>query len=129
MDQTGVSPRHQAGETAASSALVAGLLKPGACGHPVGSLELIETHISWVILTGTYAYKIKKPVDLGFLETEPLYHPVSQLVYATGRHQVSDVWVAGRQLLINRQLTTLDTGEIIERARGWRDRIAATDPA
>ncbi|HXK57421.1 MAG TPA: aminoglycoside phosphotransferase, partial [Gammaproteobacteria bacterium] len=48
------------------------MLKPGACGHPVGSLELIETHISWVILTGTYAYKIKKPVDLGFLDFSTL---------------------------------------------------------
>ena len=72
MDQTGVSQRRQAGETAASSALVAGLLKPGACDHPVGTLELIETHISWVILTGTYAYKIKKPVDLGFLDFSTL---------------------------------------------------------
>jgi 5-methylthioadenosine/S-adenosylhomocysteine deaminase len=66
-------------------------------------------------------------VDLGLLETQPVYHPISQLVYATGRHQVSDVWVAGRQLLANRELITLDPQEIIQRARGWRDRIAATD--
>jgi len=38
-------------------------------------------------------------VDLGALETQPVYHPVSQLVYAAGREQVSDVWVAGRHLL------------------------------
>ena len=36
--------------------------------HAVEHLELIETHISWVILTGKLAYKIKKPVDLGFLD-------------------------------------------------------------
>jgi hypothetical protein len=35
--------------------------------HAVEHLELIETHISWVILTGKLAYKIKKPVDLGFV--------------------------------------------------------------
>jgi 5-methylthioadenosine/S-adenosylhomocysteine deaminase len=35
-------------------------------------------------------------VDLGHPETEPMYNPLSQLVYATGRHQVTDVWVAGR---------------------------------
>jgi len=68
-------------------------------------------------------------VDLGLLETEPVYHPTSQLVYATGRHQVSDVWVAGQRLLADRKLTTLDTREIIQRARDWRDRIAATDRA
>ena len=40
--------------------------------HPVTKLEVIETHISWVILTGSYAYKIKKPVDLGFLDFSSL---------------------------------------------------------
>lgn len=36
--------------------------------HPVKQIEVIETHISWLILTGEYAYKIKKPVDFGFLD-------------------------------------------------------------
>ena len=36
--------------------------------HPVSEIELVETHISWVLLTGEYAYKIKKPVDFGFLD-------------------------------------------------------------
>ena len=35
--------------------------------HGVSSIDLIETHISWVLLTGTTVYKIKKPVDLGFV--------------------------------------------------------------
>jgi aminoglycoside phosphotransferase family enzyme len=47
---------------------VTGLLRAQAFDHPVTELELIETHISWVILTGPFAYKIKKPVDLGFLD-------------------------------------------------------------
>jgi len=40
--------------------------------HPVSGLEVLETHISWVVLTGDYAYKIKKPVDLGFLDFSTL---------------------------------------------------------
>ena len=48
------------------------LLIPGAFPHPVGDIQLIETHISWVILTGEFAYKIKKPVDLGFLDFREL---------------------------------------------------------
>jgi 5-methylthioadenosine/S-adenosylhomocysteine deaminase len=68
-------------------------------------------------------------VDLGAPETEPVYHPLSTLVYAAGRHQVSDVWVAGRRLLADRQLTTLDIAEIVQRARRWRDQIAGTDRA
>ncbi|MEW5755506.1 MAG: AAA family ATPase [Pseudomonadota bacterium] len=47
---------------------IAALLHPEAYPHPVRELTLRETHISWVILTGDYAYKIKKPLNLGFLD-------------------------------------------------------------
>ncbi|MBI3608103.1 MAG: AAA family ATPase [Nitrospirae bacterium] len=40
--------------------------------HPVERFEVVETHISWVLLTGPYAYKIKKPVNLGFLDFSTL---------------------------------------------------------
>lgn len=50
------------------SVLINAMLNPELYGHPVEKFELIETHISWVILTGPYAYKIKKPVNLGFLD-------------------------------------------------------------
>lgn len=40
--------------------------------HPVKQFELIETHISWILLTGDYAYKIKKPVNFGFLDFSTL---------------------------------------------------------
>ncbi len=40
--------------------------------HPVTEFELIETHISWVLLTGPFVYKIKKPVDFGFLNFSTL---------------------------------------------------------
>lgn len=68
-------------------------------------------------------------VDLGQPETEPVYHPVSQLVYAAGRQHVTDVWVAGRRLLADRRLTTLDLTDTLREARGWRERIAAKHPA
>ncbi|MBK7983463.1 MAG: TRZ/ATZ family hydrolase [Candidatus Competibacteraceae bacterium] len=67
-------------------------------------------------------------VDLEQPETEPIYHPISQLVYATGRHQVTDVWVAGRRLLAERRLTTLDDADLIQRARVWRRKITAQHP-
>lgn len=63
-------------------------------------------------------------VKMDDLETQPLYHPISQLVYATGRDKVSDVWVAGRHLLKERRLTTLDESAILENTRQWRDKIA-----
>jgi len=48
------------------------MLKSNFYSHPVSHCELIETHISWVILTGDYVYKIKKPVDFGFLDFSSL---------------------------------------------------------
>lgn len=48
------------------------LRRPGAWPHAVAGVTLIETHISWVFLTGEYAYKIKKPVDFGFLDFSTL---------------------------------------------------------
>jgi len=62
-------------------------------------------------------------VRLNTLETQPLYHPISQLVYACGREQVSDVWVAGRHLLKERRLTTLDEEDILMRAKGWQQKL------
>jgi aminoglycoside phosphotransferase family enzyme/gluconate kinase len=50
------------------SAGIEQLLRPEAFDHPTGEFTLRETHISWVILCGEYAYKVKKPVDFGFLD-------------------------------------------------------------
>ena len=61
-----------AGKQIKQSKLIASLLKPDAYPHPVSSIELLETHISWVILTGTYAYKIKKSLRLDFLDFSTL---------------------------------------------------------
>ena len=61
-----------AGNQTKQSELIASLLRPEAYPHPVATLELIETHISWVILTGTFAYKIKKSIKLEFLDFSTL---------------------------------------------------------
>ncbi len=62
-------------------------------------------------------------VDLGGLQSQPLYDPVSQLVYTSG-HKVSHAWVAGRSLLLSGQLQTLNERELLEKARHWREKIA-----
>ena len=48
--------------------VLAGLLRPEAYPHPVDRIELVETHISWVLLAGPYAYKIKRPVRYDFID-------------------------------------------------------------
>lgn len=62
-------------------------------------------------------------INLGTLEATPVYHPLSHLIYATGREQVSDVWVAGKRVLRDRHLTTIDQADLIARANKWRDKI------
>jgi len=52
--------------------LIRNLLKAAAYPHDATAPDLIETHISWVILAGEFAYKIKKPVDLDFLDFSTL---------------------------------------------------------
>ena len=57
---------------ARSAQLVRSLCDPSVYDHAVHDIRVIETHISWIILTGPYAYKIKKPVSLGFLDFSTL---------------------------------------------------------
>ena len=64
-------------------------------------------------------------VHLDEPETQPMYNVVSQLVYAAGRHQVSDVWVAGQRKVRDRILADLDVAELLAKARRWRERIAS----
>jgi 5-methylthioadenosine/S-adenosylhomocysteine deaminase len=78
--------------------------------HEIGSLEV-----------GKSADLVA--LNMGDIETQPLFDPISDLVYAASRHQVTDVWVAGRRLLHSRQLTTLDCFDIAARAAGWRERL------
>lgn len=52
--------------------LIDSLLDPDCYPHPVETVELVETHISWVLLAGDHVYKLKKPLDLGFLDFSTL---------------------------------------------------------
>ena len=60
------------------------------------------------------------------VETLPLYHAISQLVYAGNRRQVSDTWIAGRRLLRDGQLVDTDLDALREKSVRWGKRIAAS---
>ena len=81
----------------------------GLDGH-IGSIE-----------TGKAADLIA--VNLTQLETLPNYDPVSTLVYAANRQQVTDVWIAGRHIMKDRGLTTLDINELERSAQSWQMRL------
>jgi uncharacterized protein len=88
--------------------MVAALLKPGAYAHVVDRVELVETHISWVFLAGEFAFKFKKPIDLGFLDFR---EPERRLHYCR------------EELRLNRRLAPdiyLDVVGLRRTAAGWR---------
>ena len=58
-------------------------------------------------------------IDLDQLQTQPIYDPLSQIVYASRRDQVSDVWVAGKQLLKEKELLSVNSDALKETAREW----------
>jgi 5-methylthioadenosine/S-adenosylhomocysteine deaminase len=62
-------------------------------------------------------------IDLGGPATQPLNDPVTQLVLCGGRDLVNDVWVAGRPLLLDRELTRLDWAAAADRAHVWAERL------
>src|SRR3989337_2788724 len=52
--------------------VIRALLRPSLYPHPVDRVELLQTHISYVLLAGEHVYKIKKPVNFGFLDFSTL---------------------------------------------------------
>ncbi len=64
-------------------------------------------------------------VKLDEVETQPLYNVISHLAYAVSRRQVSDVWIDGARKLADGALVDFDLAGVLEKARRWRDRIAA----
>ncbi|WP_047882747.1 TRZ/ATZ family hydrolase [Pseudomonas sp. ARP3] len=62
--------------------------------------------------------------DLSGLAQQPIYDPVSQLIYATGRDCVKHLWVAGKQLLDDRRLTRMDEQQLTATAVAWGRRIS-----
>ena len=67
-------------------------------------------------------------VNLTAPSLQPVYNPISQLVYAASRDHVSDVWVAGRPLMRDGTLTTLDCDRVLAEAHTWGEKIWAGRP-
>lgn len=62
-------------------------------------------------------------IDFDALCTRPIYNPMTHLIYALQQHQVSDVWVAGKPLLAQKQFTTLDLDALKAMAQKWGERV------
>lgn len=64
-------------------------------------------------------------VDMSNIETQPLFHPLSQLVYTNSGSRVSHSWIGGKLMLENRQPTTIDLVELRARSMHWQQKIGA----
>jgi len=114
----------------------AALLAKGASGDPCAlpamqALELLTVNAAGALGLSDQIGSIEPgkqadlcAIDLDQPETQPLHNVVSQVVYAAARRQVSDVWVAGRRLLQQGELTTIDLAEVLDRAGAWRERLS-----
>lgn len=81
----------------------------------IGSLE-----------SGKYADIIA--IDLSDIENQPLFHPLSQLVYTNSGARVTHSWINGKLMLENRQPTTINLADLRERALAWQQKIGAPSP-
>lgn len=119
-----------------SEAQTAALLAKGISGNPqaVDAFQALEM----MTINGAKALGIDQltgsievgkaadlcAIDLSDPETQPLYHVVSQVIYAASSRQVSDVWVAGRRVLDCGRLTTIDLEEVTRKAGQWQSRLS-----
>lgn len=65
-------------------------------------------------------------VNLASVGTQPCYDPISHLVYAADRQQVSDVWIAGRAVYRGHEHQSLNYAELLSQARHWQGKIKAS---
>lgn len=62
-------------------------------------------------------------INLNDLNTQPVYNPISQIVYAAHQHQVTDMWIQGRPIMRERELKTLDETAILTKTKEWQKKI------
>ena len=86
-----------------------------------GAKALGLDHLTGTLEAGKRADVIA--VKLDELNTQPIHNPISQLVYSTKSSQVKYVWVNGKLLLENAELTTIDKQTLLQMARTWQQKL------
>lgn len=92
-----------------------------------GAKALGIDHITGSVETGKAADLIA--INMSDISCQPHYHLESQLVYATPAHQVTDSWIAGKRVMENRKLTTVDIDTALANAIEWKQKIQQADEA
>jgi|TARA_B100001964_G_C14259436_1_gene614463 hypothetical protein len=105
------------------SDVVKALLKPGSYDEEITAIKMIQTHISWVFLTGKYAYKVKKPVDFKFLDFTTLNkreHYCKEEI-RVNKPLCGDMYVGVVPITKGREIKVCGNGEVIEYAVKMRE--------
>lgn len=89
-----------------------------------GAAAVNQQHLLGSIKIGKAADLIA--VDLSSVATQPVYDPISSLVYSASREQVSDVWVNGRQVVNNKKLSNIDMSMLLKTTSDWGNKIRNT---
>ena len=63
-------------------------------------------------------------IDLRRINSQPIYDPISQLVYTVQPQQVTDVWVAGKHQVDNGALANIDVDDLLQRTSEWQAKIS-----
>ena len=66
-------------------------------------------------------------INLNHLSTQPVYNPISQIVYSASRQQITDVWVEGQARVVNGELQNVDVSQILNNASLWGQRLSNHD--
>jgi 5-methylthioadenosine/S-adenosylhomocysteine deaminase len=89
-----------------------------------GAAAVNQQHLVGSIKIGKAADLIA--VDLSSVSTQPVYDPISSIVYSASREQVSDVWVNGRQVVSDKTLRDTDMSVLLKTTSDWGDKIRNT---
>ena len=118
------------GEMHTSALLAKGVANDCTCSNAHTTLKMATLNGAKALGLSESIGSLKKgkqadivAIDLNQIETIPLYEPLSQIIYAADRRQISDVWIAGKRLLDNKKLTTLKYEQLIEKLMLWEKKI------
>ena len=118
------------GEMRTTALLAKGVAKDSTCCNAHTTLKMATLNGAIALGLNKSIGSLKKgkqadivAIDLEKIETIPLYESISQIIYSSTREQISDVWIAGKRLLCNRKLTTLNLEELISNAKLWEKKI------
>ncbi len=119
------------GELRTAALLIKGIAQNASVGQAADILKMATLNGARALGLDDQIGSIEKDkfadliaIKIDNIESVPLYNPISHAVYSSNRQQVSDVWVAGRQIMKDHSLLTLDINELSQTAQNWQQKIS-----